>query len=160
MTFGNNGRFSIRKPTTEDLNEIKMLADQHKEELGFVLRPALEKAIVDQEIFVAEIDDRVVGFVHYHHRRDQQTTLYHIAVDEPYRRLGIGQALLTALGDEAYSLNKALVLLRCPQNLPANHFYGKSGFTLLRVENGKRRALNVWSFLITTKGTSNDDQSM
>ena len=54
MTSGNNRPFTIRKATINELDAIKLLADQHKVELGFVLRPAMEKAILDREVFVAE----------------------------------------------------------------------------------------------------------
>jgi N-acetylglutamate synthase-like GNAT family acetyltransferase len=144
MTSGNKGQFTIRKATLHDLNAIKLLADRHKEELGFVLRPALEKAIADQEIFVAAVDAEVVGFVHYHHRRDQQTTLYHIIVSEPNRLQGIGQALVNSLSQEASQFERKFVLLKCPQELPANHFYEDCGFVLVGTENGKRRSLNTW----------------
>jgi N-acetylglutamate synthase-like GNAT family acetyltransferase len=144
MTFGSNGNFLIRKAVIEDLDTIKHLADLHKEELGFVLRPALEKAIIDQELFIAEAEGMVVGFVHYHHRRDQQTTLYHIVVSEDSRRAGVGQALVNALSEESNEMGKTFILLKCPQNLLANHFYEGVGFSLKRVENGKHRPLNVW----------------
>ena len=144
MTSGNNGQFSIRQATPNDLNAIKGLADQHREELGFVLRPALEKAIADQELLVAEVEELVVGFVHYHHRRDRQTTLYHIAVREEHRSQGIGRALIEALSIESSSRGKGQILLRCPTNLAANSFYANIGLSLISAEEGKRRELNVW----------------
>lgn len=128
----------------KDLDAIKQLADQHKEELGFVLRPALQKAVTDQELFVAETDKEIVGFVHYHHRRDQQTTLYHIAVRATYQRQGIGAALIKTLHAEASRLGKSHILLKCPMELAANRFYSQCGFSLYGTSNGKRRPLNVW----------------
>ena len=153
MTSGNSSAFSIRKATDGDLDAIKRLADRHKTELGFILRPALAKAIADRELFVAEVPQGpIVGFVHYHHRRDQQTTLYHIVVNEAFRRLGVGQALVHALSKEAERRGKTVVLLKCPQNLSANHFYQKIGFTLSVVEEGKRRPLNVWTLSVSWAG--------
>jgi len=144
MTSGSSEHFIIRQATPEDLGVIKHLADQHKKELGFVLRPALEKAITDQELLVAQVEDQVVGFVHYHHRRDGQTTLYHIVVDTNFRSQGIGKALVDALTLEAKRHGKRQILLKCPVDLAANSFYQRIGFSLLRDEEGNRRRLRVW----------------
>ena len=149
MTSGNSSAFSVRKATSGDLDAIKRLADRHKAELGFVLRPALAKAIADRELFVAEVPQGpIVGFVHYHHRRDQQTTLYHIVVNEDFRGIGVGQTLIHALSKEAARRGKTVILLKCPQNLSANRFYQKLGFTLSVVEKGKHRPLNVWALSV------------
>lgn len=144
MTSGNNSHFSIRKAALDDLDAIKQLADQHREELGFVLRPALEKAITDQELLVAEAEELIVGFVHYHHRQDLQTTLYHIAVREERRSQGIGRALIEALSIESSKRGRHQILLKCPKNLTANSFYANTGFSLTHAERGKKRELNVW----------------
>lgn len=144
MTSGNNRVVPIRKATSSDLEMVKRLADQNKEDLGFVLRPALEKSISDNELFVSERNGIVTGFVHYHHRRDQQTTLYHIAVCKTFRRMGAGIALVNALRDEAMRLEMTHILLKCPNSAPANLFYPEVGFSLSHTEEGKKRPLNVW----------------
>jgi ribosomal protein S18 acetylase RimI-like enzyme len=148
MTFGNNGSISIRKAVKANLDDIKKLADQHKEELGFVLRPALEKSIDGLELFVAENNNQIIGFVHYHHRKDEQTTLYHIVVNSLYRRQGVGKELINALYSEAINMKKEVILLKCPKNLPANSFYEDIGFKLNREEEGKVRALQVWTLAL------------
>lgn len=150
MTSGNNGiHFEVRKANLEDLGEIKWLCDQHRYEFGFVIRSTLEKAIVGSEILVAiEMGKEVLGFVHYHHRRDKQTTLYQIVVHPQYRNLGVGSALVKALEAEARMSEKEFILLKCPVSLPANDFYDRYGFTLVGSENGKRQQLNVWSLTL------------
>lgn len=150
MTSGSSKRFVIRQATLEDLGVVKQLADQHKPELGFVLRPALEKSITDQELLVAHIEGQVVGFVHYHHRKDGQTTLYHIAVNANFRGQGIGKALVDALALESKLHGKERILLKCPADLAANSFYKSIGFSLLRDEEGNRRKLRVWGTQINT----------
>jgi len=144
MTSGSNSHSLIRKAVPNDLDAIKQLTDQHRHELGFVLRPALQEAIADQELFVAEVEDLIAGFVHYHHRRDRQTTLYHIAVREERRGQGIGRALIEALSVESTSRGQRQILLKCPKNLAANDFYANIGLSLICAEKGKRRELNVW----------------
>jgi N-acetylglutamate synthase-like GNAT family acetyltransferase len=148
MISGNNGSFTIRKAGKNDLDAIKKLADQHKEELGFILRPALDKSISDKEIFVAESNSRLIAFVHYHHRKDRQTTLYHIVVDAVHRNTGVGLGLINALYGECRVIDKEMILLKCPENLEANNFYKKSGFGLYQVETGKKRRLNVWTLKV------------
>lgn len=78
----------MRKPISDDLS-IKRFADRYRNEIGFVLRPALVKSIVEREIFTAFEEDQLIGFIHYHHRRDLQTTLYHIAVASEQHLKGI-----------------------------------------------------------------------
>ncbi|MBI5668050.1 MAG: GNAT family N-acetyltransferase [Chloroflexi bacterium] len=143
MTSGNSNNVTVRKATIEDLEAIKRLSDQHRAELGFVLKPALEKAILDGEVFVA-VAPQIVGFVHYHHRRDSQTTLYHIVVNMEERRQGIGRALLSRLKVEATERGQSSILLKCPTELPANKFYEQCGYSHIDVEPGKHRRLNVW----------------
>lgn len=144
MISGNSVLF--HKATLRDLDPIKGIADKHRTELGFVMRPSLEKSIHDHEIVVATSENVVVGFVHYHHRRDLQTTLYHLVVCSEYRFLGIGNNLVTKLTEEARALGKVYVLLKCPVTLASNAFYERIGFKLNGTELGKERELNVWRY--------------
>lgn len=145
MISGNSKTFVVRKANNRNLAAIKRLADAHRIELGFVLRSSLEKSIENGELLiVTNKRGRVLGFVEYHHRRDQQTTLYHIAVDGTQRCNGAGRALLNALKEEAIGKSQTFILLKCPVSLPANAFYEKCGFAIFRVEPGKKRQLNVW----------------
>jgi GNAT superfamily N-acetyltransferase len=126
------------------LDAIKRLADSHKRELGFVLRPALARSIEREEILLAENHVRAIGFVEYHHRQDDQTTLYHIAVAPTYRRMGIGEALIGSLTNEARGLGKSIIQLKCPADLDARLFYQNVGFQPVRREPGKERVLVVF----------------
>ncbi len=134
----------IRKATIKDLPAIKGLADMYRHELGFVLQPALARSIERGEIFVAENGTRTLGFVEYHHRRDGQTTLYHIAVHPDYRNQGIGRKLMECVHIEAQSRGQRCVRLKCPTDLSANHFYSKIGFQCEDELPSKRRHLRVW----------------
>ena len=125
------------------------MVNEHKNELGFVRKVTLDASLRQNEIFVAESDGKIVGFLHYHHRRDLQTTLYHVVVSLQQRRQGIGTLLLKSLIKESRSRNKRWIVLKCPVNSPANHFYHQIGFYHWRIEPGKRRALNVWKLVVT-----------
>lgn len=136
--------YRVRKAVNRDLDTIKRLADAHRNELGFVMRPALERSIERRELLVASEDNGITGFVEYHHRRDRQTTLYHIAVKEELRNRGIGRMLLEALRDEALMEGKEIIRLKCPESLPANNFYARLGWQRTAIEEGKSRSLAVW----------------
>jgi len=134
----------VRKARPDDLDAIKSLADANKAALGFVLRPALAAGIQRGWLLVAEQDEHVIGFVHYRHRRDAQTTLYEICVDEARRGNGVGRALVQALLVESAALGQAFIRLKAPSDLPANEFYQEQGFMLVGTEQGRRRQLNAW----------------
>jgi len=138
--------FSVRRAIQDDLGAIKGLADMHKHQLGFVLRPALARSIARKEILVAENHSTVIGFVEYHHRQDDQTTLYHIAVAAAHRSTGVGRALINALLLEARGLGKEIVQLKCPADLQACSFYEHIGFQSIGTERGKERAIVIFGF--------------
>jgi len=151
-------RLLIRKATLADLGVIKGLADAHKNELGFVLRPALANSIERDEIFVAENSRGVIGFVEYHHRQDKQTTLYHIAVNPEHRRKGVGQQLVEALICDASEHGKGFIQLKCPVDLEANKFYRQAGFLRSCVQPGKNRGLVVWRLLLDPATHKTDEE--
>lgn len=136
--------FSVRKAVQRDLDAVKGLADMHKHQLGFVLRPALARSIARTEVLVAEKHAELIGFVEYHHRQDDQTTLYHIAVAPVHRSMGVGKALINALLLEARDLGKGIIQLKCPVDLQARSFYEYLGFERIRTEPGKQRAVVVF----------------
>ena len=142
MTSGND--FSIRPALTTDIDAIKQLADKHRNELGFLRRPALLRAIQRCELLVAQHRADLVGFIEYRHRQDKQTTLYNVVVHPEYRGLGVGRHLVFTLEKEAQEREKSLVLLKCPDDLPANQFYERIGYEKSNVEAGKSRRLNIW----------------
>lgn len=140
-------KLHIRQATLGDLEAIKVLADTHRAELGFVLRPALATDIERGWILVAELPEQgVIGFVHYRNRLDSQTTLYEICVRADCRRCGVGSALVKRLSEEASALGKTHIRLKAPIELPANCFYQTTGFILTDTEPGKHRLLNVWTY--------------
>lgn len=142
----------IRKADSADLDAIKQLADKNRATLGFVLRPALAAGIEQGWVMVAEkISGELVGFVHFRHRRNQQTTLYEICIAEEHRTKGVGRQLVNALVIEATALGKACIQLRAPVDIPANAFYRTIGFVLDRTEPGRKRPVNVWEYAINGK---------
>lgn len=144
MTFGNN--YFIRKANSDDITSLKVLVDQHRYQLGFVLKSALQTSIDRSELFVAvDKNDSLLGFVQYRQRKDGQTTLYNIVVNQEFRGEGIGQNLINALVNEVKESGQKVIMLKCPVDLPSNDFYRLYGFKLVSVEEGKKRPLQIWS---------------
>lgn len=147
-----NANITLLKATVDDLDALKTLADAHRRELGFVRRPTLLEAIKREEIIIAQNGTCLAGFVHYHHRRDTQTTLYDIVVAPNYRLVGVGKTLVQALVAETRVLGKQTLILKCPEELPANAFYAHLGFERWQEDPGKRRKLVVWKLSLPAGG--------
>jgi len=135
----------IRKATKSDTSAIMALAKAHIWELGYIRRTEIEEAIKRNHVIVAEALDKVVGFQEFRHlKRKPQTTLYHKAVSQRFRRFGIGTNLVDFVVDEAISLGQKKLIVKCAQGLEANKFHLKYGFKLKRIEEGKQRPINVY----------------
>jgi GNAT superfamily N-acetyltransferase len=131
----------------EDLPQIKALADAHRHELGFVNRATVAEAIAHQEILYVPH-----GFLHFHHRRDNISTLYHVCVSREYRRSGIGRALIEAWEKHSRSYGLKTLRLKCPLDLEANGFYSRLGFNRVDIEQGTHRRLVVWERKLLPNG--------
>lgn len=146
----------------EHLADAKQLADSFKRELGFVNRATLQKAIETQQVLIAlcqpthdsqdngvcQEESKLVGMVHYYVRRDQTITLYNIVIAQSYQRRGFGRQLFEALVNVAKTLGTTQIRLKCPVDLSANLFYEYLGMKRVEVEPGKRRPLNIWTYML------------
>jgi ribosomal protein S18 acetylase RimI-like enzyme len=113
---------SIREATAED---VRALADHEP--------PRTELLDDPRTIFlVAERDGEVVGFVLGYllprrHREESELFVYELGVEEPYRRRGIGKALMHALRRGAGGA--PTFVLTEPDNESANAAYAALGGT-------------------------------
>jgi ribosomal protein S18 acetylase RimI-like enzyme len=140
---------NIRKATMNDLDDIKKIADENKNIIGYVPRPALIESIEKQWVFVATHANKIIGFAKFRHRLDLQTTLYEICVDEPYRGKGVGRSLIHALEKEAKILGKEKIILKAPVDIPANKFYQHMDFICSETIPGKKQVIkNIWQKVI------------
>ena len=155
--FGRSYQISptIQIAHMEHLAPTKKLADSHKFELGFINLAILRKAIESRSLLVAlcpngdsDAEFELAGMVHFYVRRDSTVTLCNIVVAQTHRRAGLGRRLFEELASTAGSLGKTQIRLKCPADLPANHFYERLGLRIVAVEPGKHRMLNVWSYTI------------
>jgi ribosomal protein S18 acetylase RimI-like enzyme len=136
FVFESKDSFSVRLAVNDDYREIKRIANQHREYLPFVMRVAIEESIKRNEVLVAISDGYVIGFCHFHKRKDGITTIHEIAVDKDYSRQGVASKLI--------SLLETPLQLKVTVDNPANEFYRKIGFTLKGISKGKHKDLNVY----------------
>ena len=122
--------------------EAKAIAATFPKELGFVNRAALQasEAVGELECMPG------VGFCHYHHRRDSQTTIYELAVLKKCQGQGWGRLLFYKVLCSAIEQGKSCIVAKCPEGNLSNGFYEHLGFRIVGVEPGKIRRLNRWQY--------------
>jgi ribosomal protein S18 acetylase RimI-like enzyme len=78
-----------------DFKAIVRIANQHRAELGQVLKHNLKTGINENSLLVARsTSGDVIGFILWHRRQDGWSTIYDIAVDRGFAGAGIGQMLM------------------------------------------------------------------
>lgn len=127
----------IRLATVDDLKDIKKIANQNREFIGFVMNVALKESIEKQSLKVLIKDKSIIGFVHYHKRRDGWNTLHELAVAKEYQHYGYGQKLFD-------DVPQPIRLKTTADNINAINFYLKNSMTHVRNEQGKKRELMVF----------------
>lgn len=131
-----------------DIPEIKHIADANKKYIGFIMTGALIDSINKNMLIVSKYNNKITGFINYHYRKDEQTTLYEICVDKKYREQGHGKMLWNYLLNESKLYNKKIIQAKCPVDGIAHSFYFKIGFTIkttrTHTKNGKK--LITWIY--------------
>lgn len=127
---------AVRMAVESDIPRIKQIANQYKNELGYVMYPSLREGIAKRELHIAEYGQHAVGFVRWHRCRDGWSTIYEIAVDKEHKGSHVGSALLCAV--------PAPIRLKCTVDNSANTFYEHEGFKFVETQTGRKRPLNVW----------------
>ncbi len=89
------------------------------------------------------------GMCHYHLRRDGQLTIREIIVQKGHQGHGIGRAMLQKLEAAALEAGVTSIFAKCPDDLPANAWYARMGFSLEGTERTRSgRRLNLWRLKI------------
>lgn len=91
------------------------------------------------KIFVADIDDIVIGYIHGSDYEctysDSLKNIMAIAVDENYRNLGVGRALLSAIEEWAKECGCCGVRLVSSMNRTGAHeFYQRCGYINRKIQ--------------------------
>jgi ribosomal protein S18 acetylase RimI-like enzyme len=147
---------AVRAAQQEDVAACKRIADAHRDVFGFLTRGVFVEAMSRSRLLVAQdTDRRTIGFVRFNHRiRGMETVLYDIGVAPDAQRRGVGRALVGALVDAGRQAGRSVIVLRCPEGLPANAFYASLGFRCSDIEEGRRRRLLVWRIAIEESACS------
>jgi len=91
----------VRFANEIDLPAIVRIMRANASELGGVFYPSLRRGIAARELYVHIMAGQVAGFVNWHAvtrgANAGTSTIYEIAVDERWRGLGVGRALLNAV---------------------------------------------------------------
>lgn len=143
---------TIREAAQEEAPAIMALSEASKDELGSISQHLhwLTHQIDIGDVFVAETSEgELVGFVVFNHNPltdEEHTTIYYLCTDSTYRRQGIGKRLMEAVAVDTRLFGNKRITLKCPPQLPANHFYQSIGYTLegSETDHGGGR-LNVWT---------------
>ncbi len=143
---------TIREASQEDAPAIRALSEASQDELGAISqhRHWLTHQIDIGDVFVAETSEgELVGFVVFNHNpleEQEHTTVYYLCVNSTYRKHGIGKRLMEAVAVDARLFGNKGITLKCPTQLPANHFYQSIGYTLEGSETDHEGGrLNVWT---------------
>lgn len=127
----------IRLAIESDFDSIKKIANQNREFIGFVMKVALKEALSKKSLYVYEKESVVIGFVHYHPRKDGWNTIHEIAVAKDFQRQGIGENLFDIV---PFPIRLKTTI----DNKNAIKFYEKKLMKLVNIENGKKRKLCVF----------------
>ena len=161
-----NVKYIIRKAKTSDAEDIYYI---NKTSLGYDYeldkqRNNLESVLKDktQVIFVADIGSKVVGYIHLTSYdviyTDTHKNCLGLAVDNDYKRMGVGSALLNQ-GEIWAKDNGAVGIRLCSgvEREKAHQFYQSQGYEVTKLQKNikKNRRLPV---LIHHKNTHNNRQ--
>lgn len=127
----------IRLALESDFDVIKKIANQNRDFIGFVMKVALKEAISKRSLYVYEDNSTVIGFVHYHPRKDGWHTIHEIAVAKESQKQGVGKKLFDIVP-------MPIRLKTTVDNKNAIIFYEKKGMSLVNIEDGKKRKLCVF----------------
>lgn len=123
----------IQQANLDQIDNIAAVATKSSKELGFTRKVALQEAVKRGELLV---DLGSFSFCEYHTRKDGWTVVYAICVAEASRGKGIAKEFINKIPKP--------IFLKCTQSNPANQFYERIGFKLVRTEPGRKQPLNIW----------------
>lgn len=130
----NLSMIKIRIAHTNDIDFCDKIARRCREELPFISRVQFASSIEKEELLLAEEGGEIVGFLRFHKRRDNLTTIYDLAISPDYRRQGIASRLI-------HYLDAPLRVKTTEENGSALALYKRLGFIGRGIISGKKRNL-------------------
>ncbi len=131
----------------DKLDEAYKFMNKYTNDLGFIIKNSISDRIKRKESIYIEKDGEIVAICNFNKRKDKVVVLYEIVTREDVRGKGYGKKLIN------YIINiYGRIILKCPVNNSSNFFYEKLGGKILKIEEGKKRKLNLW---LLTRNISN-----
>lgn len=140
---------------TKDLVEkVQYFADQHRKEFGFLAKTAYEDLALKGQLWVAKQKDSnaISGYLMFGGVYPT-IKIFQLFVNPDFRKNGVGQKLLAELIEHGEKNNYRCINAKVAADLPANHFWDKSGFKLTTQRKGgetTKRIINVRSYQLKT----------
>lgn len=130
-----------RLATLDDLEAIKRLHNANTNWLGFVPLVAQKTIVEAKGAWVAQADDTsVVGYVTTQYvRKYKQRVIRQLAVDDTYRKQGIGRGLVACVPKPC--------MLYVDSKNPACQFYERLGFIRMGTKQGKKTIIAIYQYL-------------
>ena len=114
---------------TEQLWDLLLLADPSREEV--------QKYLPYSEVFVAKLDNQIVGVLALNKLSERVSEIKNIAVSPVYQRLGIGRNLLThVISNLRNQIGQEIRICTCSTSVRQLSLYKKAGFKIVCVEKG------------------------
>lgn len=90
-----NSNVAVVKASEEDFSSIIKIGNQHRNEMGQILKHNLRVGIAEQSLLVAkDSSGQTVGFILWHQRKDGWNTIYDVGVEKSHLGAGVGKALI------------------------------------------------------------------
>jgi GNAT superfamily N-acetyltransferase/predicted nucleic acid-binding protein len=129
------------------IDRARGLADAHRESFGFLPASAYTELAVKNRLWVAidEEAEELCGFLSFGGRYPH-VKIFQLCVIESVRRHAIGSKLIAELKEVSRATGVQTISARIAADLPANKFWERVGFRLIRQEAGGKtrdRIINV-----------------
>lgn len=142
------------KQTGKFVDDVQQFSDQHRIEFGFLTKAAYEEfALKGQLWIVKEKESNIISGYLIFGGLYPYIKIFQLFVNPEYRSSGVGTKLLDELISYGEKYNYRCINAKVAADLPANHFWDKSGFKLtIQIKGGKttKRIINVRSYQLKT----------
>ncbi len=140
----------VRRMDSKDTLQVAALCEQFgyptsREEVGERFHHLQQ--LMEHQVFVAEDNDVVIGWIHVHGIHSLSSPSYveirGIVVDSQYRHQGVGRLLVTEAENWTLAKGYRVVRLRSGTQRPeAHHFYPKLGYERTKTQHHYQKVLS------------------
>lgn len=131
------------------IEQVHGLADEHRNELGFLARGAYLEAAMKGNLWVAidVVSGVFQGYLLFGGRHPH-LRIFHLCVRAEHRSAGVARRIITELIRYGTNLSYFNITARVSSELDANGFWQRSGFRIIKQIPGRRPAtiLNIYSY--------------